>query len=420
MSQSWYNAERVRQPGSVVLNTWMAEREAARVKAMKLSEGWGGSELYEVLTGGMSASAGVAVNAETAKRVSAVYACVTRIACPVSTLPIHVYRRKPEGRERDENAALWYLLNEQPGPCWTAQNFWEYLLASKLLRGDGMARILRSANGVPTGFEPLKYGEVIRRKVNGRLRFDVYPSEGDPYGLDQDDVIHLPGFGFDGQDGESVIRHAARNAVGNALAADEYSGSFFANGARPDFVLQADGNLSDATADLVRKTWGERHQGVKKAHLPAVLTNGLKVAQVTMSAEDAQLLDTRKFQVIDIARAFGVPPHMIGETSGATSWGSGIEQMSIAFVRYTLTQHITQIEQELNRKLFRTAGRFVEFNRDALMAGDSSAESQYFTKALGGPGQQGWMTVNEVRRVKNLPPLEGGDQLIFSGAGNEA
>lgn len=139
-----------------------------------------------------------------------------------------------------------------------------------------------------------------------------------------------------------------------------------------------------------------------------MLVNGGKLTTVSLSAEDAQLLETRKFQVIEIARAFGVPPHMIGETSASTSWGSGIEQMSIGYVRYTLGPHLTRIEQELNRKLWpRSQKYFVEFNRDGLLSGDSKTEAEVFGKALGGPGAQGWMTINEVRRIKNLPPLEG-------------
>jgi len=134
-----------------------------------------------------------------------------------------------------------------------------------------------------------------------------------------------------------------------------------------------------------------------------------------MTAEDAQLLETRKFQVIEIARAFGVPPHMVGETSASTSWGSGIEQMSIGFVRYTLGPHLRRIEQELNRKLWPRSPRyFVEFNRDGLLAGDSKTESEVISKSLGGPGAQGWMTVNEARRIKNLPPVPGGDVLYLT------
>jgi HK97 family phage portal protein len=236
------------------------------------------------------------------------------------------------------------------------------------------------------------------------------------YGLHQDDVLHFPGFGFDGIEGESVIRFAARQAVGTALAADEFSGEFFANGTTPSAVITYPAGVAptDPQKDYMRQQFEERHTGRGNRHKPLLLVNGGKLEPVSMTAEDAQLLETRKFQVIEIARAFGVPPHMIGETSASTSWGSGIEQMSIGFVRYTLTPHLRRIEQELNRKLWpRSYKYFVEFNRDGLLAGDSKTEAEVFGKALGGPGAQGWMTVNEVRHIKNLEPIAGGNVLIF-------
>ena len=136
-----------------------------------------------------------------------------------------------------------------------------------------------------------------------------------------------------------------------------------------------------------------------------------------MTAEDAQLLTTRQFQVEDIARVFGVPPHMIGYTEKTTSWGSGVEQMSIGFVRYTLRRYIDAIQQEINRKVWpRSLRVFGEMSADALMDGDSKAQAEYFAKALGGPGAQGWMTINEVRKLKNLPPIDGGEQVFRAGA----
>ena len=233
--------------------------------------------------------------------------------------------------------------------------------------------------------------------------------------LGADEVLHFPGFGFDGIKSMSVISYAAKAAVGNAMAMDEYSGRFFADGAHPSIILSAAGKMSPDQVTALQNAFRNKYAGIDNAHrLPLVLTEGISAKELSLSAEDAQLLEARKFQVIDIARAFGVPPHMIGETSASTSWGSGIESMSRGFVTYTLQPHLVRIEQELNRKLFpRDTGKTLQFDRDALIEGDSKAQAEYNRAALGGPGSgQGWMTVNEVRRSKGLKPIDGGDVLF--------
>lgn len=354
--------------------------------------------------------AGPVVNSQTAMRSSAVYACVSIIAGAIGSLPLPIYQRTPEGRERVEHP-FWWLLNEQPAPCFTAFSFWEYMVSCKLLRGDAFAMIVRNNAGGVEEIIPLPRNQVIPEKRNGRLAYFVQ-LDGEAFGLDQDDVLHFPSLGFDGVKSPSVIGLAAKQSIGVSLAAGEYAARFFSNGARHDFALSHPGTPTKAQVELIREMWAERHQGPANAHLPAVLVGGMEVKELTMSAEDSQLLETRKWQVVDIARTFGVPPHMIGETDKSSSWGTGIEQMSIGFVRLTLNRHLRPIEQELNRKLWPSSPRyFTEFNREALLAGDSKAEAEYFTKALGGPGAQGYMTVNEVRRIKNLPPVEGGDVL---------
>jgi HK97 family phage portal protein len=204
--------------------------------------------------------------------------------------------------------------------------------------------------------------------------------------------------------------------VGNALAMDEYSGKFFANGAHPSIFLKAPGKMNQEQITILQNSFAAKHSGLDNAHrLPLVLTEGLDAKEVSLSAEDSQLLESRKFQVIDIARAFGVPPHMIGETSSSTSWGSGIESMSRGFVTYTLQPHLKRIEQELNRKLFpRDPSRFVRFDREALIEGDSAAQAAYNRAALGGPGTgMGWMSVDEIRKSKGLPPRGGASADIF-------
>lgn len=393
-------------PGSPILQRWLAERQATRqVHNATYSE-----DVMQSF-GVQPAAAGIHVTPQTAMRVSAVFACVRLIAGAIATLPIHMYRSSADGRKRIDNDPLWWLLNEQPTARYTAASHWELVTAAMLLRGDGYTFIGRNSLGQPKELVPLPHGSVHveRSKTPGSDVLKYYVNDITTFGVDAADMLHFPGFGFDGEHGLSVIRWAAQNATGNAMAMDEYSGKFFANGAHPSVVLETEKKMGNEQISSLQVAFTNKYSGLVNAHrLPLVLTEGMKANQLTMNAQDSQLLEGRKFQVVDIARAFGVPPHMIGETSGSTSWGTGLEQMARAFVTYTLQPHLVRIEQELNRKLFRNAGRFVEFNRDALMQGDSKAESDYFKAALGGPGSgPGWLSVDEVRRMKNQAPIGG-------------
>lgn len=420
---TWYNAERVSQPGSTILSAWKAEREAARAgqspqASVPVSSITRGTEMFDILTGGFGMmGAGVPVTEQTAMCVSAVYACVGLIGGAIAALPFHIFRRTDDGRDRYESD-LWWLFNESPWENWTAASAWSFAAQSIALKGDGFWRIRRVTpyTNAIAGFQPYHPDTVSPFRHDGRIVYRLVNEDGTVEVVDQADMLHFPGIGFDGKRSLTPIRAALRTPAGIALAADEFAGAFFKNGARPDFALKTPGGLKEDQAKLLRETWSSRHSGPSNAHLPAILTGGLEVQQLTMSAEDAQLLSTRKFQVEDIARIFGVPPHMIGYTEKTTSWGSGVEQMSIGFVRYTLSRYLDAIQQEINRKVWpKSLKVYGEFNRDALLEGDAKAQAEYFAKALGGPGTQGWMTINEVRKLKNLKPVEGGDKLIFAG-----
>lgn len=365
--------------------------------------------------GGSAAASGMAVTATTAQRVATVYACMARIAGGISTMPLRIYERVWDGsvglyqRKPVDDADLFWLLNEQPTAAFTAASGWELTIQSVLLRGDGFKWMRRKRSGKIDEIVPLDWGAVTpRRQPNhGRLIYAV----NDGYnatGVDQDDMLHLSGLGFNGERAPSVIQYAARQAIGNALAMDEYSGKVFQGGAHHSMVLETEKAIKDPVLDTMRRQFAERYSGMDNAHrMPLILTEGLTAKPVTMSAEDAQLLESKRFQVIDICRAFGVPPHMVGETSASTTWGSGLEAMGRAFVTYTLNPHLRRFEQELNRKLFRTVRFYVEFDREALMAGDSKAQADADKASLGGPGAgPGWESVNGVRRRRNLPPID--------------
>ena len=411
-SNTTWNAaqKRAAVPGSPILTNWRAERVAARAGSVRND----GTVTYDqsVLEafGVMPGAAGMSVTPASAMRVAAVFACVQKIAGAISTLPVDVYRTDGETPVKLPRDALWYMLNEQPTAQYTAASHWEGVSANQLLRGDSYTLVRRRVNNSIAEFLPLPWSSVNPvLQADGSVRYYIH-YQGVHTWAEPGEILHFPGFGFDGLKSMSVISHAARNAVGNALAMDEYSGKFFANGAHPSIMIKAPGKMTPENVTQLQQAFAAKYSGSENFHrLPLVLTEGLDAKELSLSAEDAQLLEARKFQVIDIARAFGVPPHMIGETSASTSWGSGIEAMSRGFVTYTLQPHLKRIEQELNRKLFpRDVGRFVRFDREALIEGDSKAQAEYNRAALGGPGTgMGWMSVDEIRKSKGLAPRGG-------------
>lgn len=378
--------------------------------------------IFEVF-GDPRTAAGAVVNEKTAMRVSAVYACVSLIAGSIAQLPLPIFERVSNSRKQADHS-YWWTLNEEFCPSWVASAGWEFLVTQMLLRGDGIGYITRDRAGAMTGLIPWPRDRVdIREQAREspreprRLQYTFHDDKG-YFTVDQDDVIHLPGFGFNGVTSMSVIQWGARNGIGIAIQGDEHAGKFFSEGGKPEVAIKAPAAMSPDMQEDFRAAWIAKYGGIQgNRRIPLILTEGLDIKELTMSAVDQQLLESRQWQVIDIARAFGVPPHMIGEMTKASSWGSGIEQMGIGFVKYTLAPHLKRIKAELNRKLFRTARYFTEHNVDGLMAGDSKAQGEYFSKALGGPGTQGWMSVDEVRRLKNLQPLGGAfDRPTLAGA----
>ncbi|WP_175994393.1 phage portal protein [Burkholderia vietnamiensis] len=428
MSEAVFKAAqaKARTPGSSVLNAWRAQHgpeATGRINNInETRQSLTVQELANIIGGGAISNAGPVVNETTAMKVSAVYACVALIAGAISTLPMPVYQRTATGRERVEHP-YWWLLNEQPDADVSAAVFWEYMVAARLFYGDCFAEIVRPSfrSNLVTGFKahhPLRVFPF--RDSQGDLYYRVQPLVGAEYILHPADIIHIPSLGYDGIRSPSPITYAARQSVGTSLAAAEYSARFFSNGARPDFALTTDGNMTEEQAKLLRATWGERHSGVANSHLPAILTGGLKVQELTMSPVDAQILDTCKWGLEEICRVLGVPPFMVGSIEKTTSWGSGLENMGRGFVKFTLLRDLRKFEQEFNRKLWPSRQKFfVEFDVSGMERGDLKSENEALRIALGRAGEPGWMTQNEVRHIKLLPPVEGGDT-INSGVAQTA
>jgi len=373
--------------------------------------------------GAAPSAAGAIVSPTTAMRVSTVYACVSKIAGAISTMPLPVYERLGEVRQRVEHP-VWWLLNESPSLGWTAATFWDWVLGNILLRGDAFVYLKRRGRAI-VEFIPLHRHQVIPSRPHaegGDLVYDVSDEFGKCTGRTMfrcgpEDMLHFPGFGFDGVSSLSVISWAAREAIGIAIRADEFAGQFYGNGSHFQYALKSTGKISAEAGKQLRDSWEEKYSGKGLNTRPLLLAEGIDVKELSISPVDAQLLESRRWQVSEICRAFGVPPHMVGEAAGTSAWGSGIEQLGIGFVRYTLLQHMTRIAQELNTKIWPVRERyFVAFDPSALLSGDMKAQAEYTSKALGGPGAQGWLTINEARRAMNMPPIPGGDEVTKAGA----
>lgn len=362
-------------------------------------------QLMSLLGAAGTSAAGVHVTAETAMRVTTVYACVALVAGAVATLPVGIYERRGNDRARAEHE-YWWMLNEQACSEFTSAAAWEYLLAAKMFYGDGIAKLLRPSFGSSRviGWQPLHPLRVKAFKSSdGRIYYRHQPIDGDVEILDPADVLHIPSLGFDGLCSPSPITYAAREAIGTAIAAERYSGRFFNGGATFDYALKTANKVTADQLTQIRTSLAARSETGSRA--PLILTGGLEPAQLSVNPKDAEILSTRLLGVEEICRALGVPPSMVGHTEKSTSWGTGIEQQGIGFVRYTLQRHLTPIAQELNRKLWPSRARyFVEHVTAALERGDLKSRYEAYRIALGRAGEQAWMDQDEIRRLENMAP----------------
>lgn len=362
----------------------------------------------------INSASGFVVNDKTAMAVSTVYACLSKKGGAVLQLPAHHYRTDHDGnRERMRNSPLWWLLNEQPHQRWTAASWKEWIVRCVDLRGDQHTRIVRSSDnsgGRIIGLEPLHpdYTQARIAMIGGEdvLVYDVTNMfTGKVTTVHQDDMLHFAGFGFNGLQSLSAIQWAAKQAIGNSLAAAEYSGRTIGEGAMPQIALQYPNKFNPAQSQQLRDSFIATYGGQGGRKLPLVLSEGGTVKELSISPVDLELIAMRGYEKADICEALGVPPILIGSSEKVSSWGSGIEQITLGFVKFTVKPMLKRWEEELNRKLFRVAGQFVEFELDGLLRGDSKAQSDAFRAALGGPGTgNGYRTPNEVRKLLNLPP----------------
>ena len=386
------------------------------------------AQLAELLQdyGQISTSAGQLVTPETAARCVPVSASCALVAGGIASMPIRIYRREmQDGRfvqAPADDHDLYWLLNESPNSDSSAAALWQRVAWDLKLRARSFVRIVREAGG--RGIRIVELSHLPRRTVTVKRRWDAHRGrlvtvgyevrgEGGTYFVQPEDMMDFRGEASQESPEHSAEFHAARDAIGTTLAIEAFCGRFFSNGGTPRTALEYPQGIKLTTdqIDALRAQWVKRYGGSENAHLPLVLSDGGKVSKLTTTAAEAQMVEQRKFQVVEIARAFRVPPFMIGETTVTSSWGSGIEQMSKGFVRYTLGPMITAIEQELNRKLFAIARYAVDFDEEALDRGDMKSLGDWFRQAVGGSQGPGWMTVNEIRARLKLAPIAGGDEI---------
>ncbi len=363
------------------------------------------------------AGSGKAVNARTAIQVSAVYACVRVIAETVASLPFSVYEQDKTGSQKALDHPLYRILHDEPNSEMTSFVWREAMLTHLLLWGNSYSQILRSGRGSIIGIYPLLPDRMeVDRDDNGKLTYTYSTTNGRIVRLRPEDVLHIPGLGFDGIMGYSPIA-MERNAVGLSIAAEEFGSKFFGNGATPSGILTHPNTVKNPKA--LRESWMEAYGGSTNANRVAILEEGMTFTRISMPNNEAQFLETRKFQVEEICRIYRVPPHMIGDLEHATF--SNIEHQSIDFAVHCIRPWLVRIEQAINRALFSeqdkgaSSGRrcYCQFNLDGLMRGSYKERMEGYSIAR----QNGWMTANNIRELENMNPIpkeEGGDALLVN------
>ena len=366
-----------------------------------------------------TSGSGKSVTAQTAIQLSTVYACVRVIAETVASLPLNVFETGKEGSSKAQDHPLYRLLHDEPNAEMTSFIFREVMLTHLLLWGNSYCQIIRTGRNRITGLYPLLPDKMaVDRDKSGTLVYTYTTRDGKPVVLDPSDVMHIPGLGFDGIMGYSPIA-LERNAIGLGIASEEYGSKFFSNGARPSGILTHPNTVKNPKA--LRESWNAAYGGSANAGRVCVLEEGMRFESIAMPNNEAQFLETRKFQVDEICRIFRVPPHLVCNLEHATF--SNIEHSSIDFAVHTIRPWLVRIEQAMNRALFSDqekggnfSGRrfYVGFNMDGLMRGDYKSRMEGYAIAR----QNGWMSANDIRELENLNPMseeDGGNAYLVNG-----
>ena len=357
---------------------------------------------------GSMTDAGIPVGKISAMRASAVFRCVSLLAGAVAGLPWGVFRDGPGGKLAIPGHYAYRLLHDSPNDLMTSFTFRELMVLSLLLDGNFYAVIGWDNAGRAVELIPYPSEAVQVVRAGGKVGYRVATAGNGQIEVPSGDMIHVLGPSFDGIKGMSVIASVARQSIGLGLALETFAAKMHANAARPSGAVEIGPGLSPDGFKRLKQSFEALYSGTQNSGKVVFLDNGMKFTPMQISPADAQTLESRRFQVTDIARIFGVPPHLIGETDKSSSWGTGIEQMTLGFNTFTLAPWLRRIEQEFNRKIF-SKGDYCEFCVEGLLRGDSASRSAYYASAI----QNGWMTPNEARRKENMPDEKGGDRLFI-------
>jgi HK97 family phage portal protein len=352
--------------------------------------------------GGEPASTGVPVNGYTALTFSAFWAAVSIISGDSASLPLVLYKRTSDGgKERFVDHKTYELLHDSPNPEMTSMVFRETVQGHVLTWGNGYAEIERDRLGRPQALWPITPDRVTPFRDGVRLRYRVTNTRGAESILDPANVLHIPGLGYDGTIGYSIVT-MARESIGMGLATERFGGTFFGNGSTFGGVLSHPGKLTKEAKQDIRESVGQLHTGVDRAHRFLILAENMKYERLGIPPNDAQFLETRRFQVSEIARWFNIPPHKLGDLERATF--SNIEQQDIEYYRACLRRWLVRWEQELNRKLISPLERkqqFIKHNVEGLLRGDSAARSEFYSKMFG----IGALSINDILELEDMNPI---------------
>lgn len=392
----------------------------ARAEPPKVADSTAGASYY---FGRGITTAGEIVTPTRAAQLAAVYSCIRLLSESIAGLPLGLFMDDEKNTEQSVRALdhpLWSILHDEPNPEMTAFNFREVMMVHLLLWGNAYAQIIRNGKGEVIGLYPLMADRMrVDRDENGKIVYiyrhgsdEADTMDGSYVYLSPREVFHVPGMGFDGLVGYSPIE-MARNTLGVGIACEKYGASFFGNGASPGAVLEHPGTLKDP--GKVRDAWNAAFRGANNGNKIAVLEEGMKYQPISIPPEQAQFLETRKFQIAEIARIYRVPPHMIGDMEHSTF--SNIEHQSLEFVKYTLTPWVCRWEQAIKRLLLTPEEKkryYSRFNVDGLLRGDYLSRMNGYAVAR----QNGWMSANDIRGLENLSPIpeeEGGNLYLING-----
>jgi HK97 family phage portal protein len=363
------------------------------------------SSLVELL-GGAPGTTGVTVTERNALRMAAVWRCVKLTSAVPSALPLHIYQRSDRTRATS-------TLMDDPHPEMPALELWRLSYVHRALWGNSYQQKIRNGAGQVVELWPITPDrvQVERVRVPGQPPtkvFTVTDDWGVVHDLTSRDILHIPGMGYDGVTGVSPIR-AANEAIGMGLAAERYGGKLFGSGSLMSGILQTEQRLDKDAADALKERWKAKVSGLSNAHDIAVLDSGASFQSVTMPNKDSQFIESRRFQVVEAARFFGVPLVFLFETEKSTSWGTGLEQQALGWIQFDMHPDLlAPTEARLTKELLKPAGLFAEYSVEGILRGDTTSRSQFYRVMR----EVGAYSANDIRKLENRPPIPEGDSYL--------